>query len=251
MNKYTIEYLLFLLLAIMFTMFWGKAMTLYKNSKLINSFVRFLMRYLRSQFNPIKFYTLAILYGMVGLLGTITLSVLFDFNIFGYFWLQPRYIVYILIGFVGQVSMSSMILLIIGSIRPTINWFNVMQSITWVNLMYNMPKMLLPLYPILGAFFEELFYRGTVYMIHRTYFPEMGLIWPIVLTTALFTFQQILNTNTVLQGIVISSGAVVISVIGSLLIEYTGSFLPALMSHLLFVIFYLGGSETNKATYST
>lgn len=98
---------------------------------------------------------------------------------------------------------------------------------------------------------ERLYKRGTVYMIHRTYFPEMGLIWPIVLTTALFTFQQILNTNTVLQGIVISSGAVVISVIGSLLIEYTGSFLPALMSHLLFVIFYLGGSETNKATYST
>lgn len=78
----------------------------------------------------------------------------------------------------------------------------------------------------------------------------MGLILPIAISTGLFILQQVLNTNTVIQGVAISSGALVISIVGCLLIEYTGSFLPALICHLLFVIFYLGGSDTRKASYS-
>lgn len=174
----------------------------------------------------------------------------FGFNIFQFFSLETKYIVYIFIGFVAQLSLSSMILLIISAFKNNINWFKVIREVTWVSLMSNMPKALRPIYPLLGATFEEIFFRGTVFMIHIIYFPEMGIVLPIILATGLFVLQQVLNTDTAIQGVVISIGAIVISVIGCLLILYTESFLPTLICHLLFVIFYLGGSDSHEASYS-
>lgn len=137
MDKQIFQYLLFLLFAVAFTIYWGKAMTFCKNSKLINSFVRFLMRYSRSQFDPIKFYTMIILYSLISLLGTVVLGVSFGFNIFEYFSLEGKYIIYIFIGFVAEVSLSSLILLIIAAIKTNINWYAVIQEITWVSLISN------------------------------------------------------------------------------------------------------------------
>lgn len=250
MDKSIVHYIVFLLFVLGFTVYWGKAMALCKNSKLVNSFTRFLMRYIRSNFDPIKFYTMMILYAAISLLGTIVLHIAFGFNILRYFPLEPKHIVYIFVGFIAQLSLSSMILLIISAVKTNINWFKVVQDITWVSLMSNMPKALRPIYPLLGASFEEIFFRGTVFVIHITYFPEMGIVWPIILVTGLFVLQQVLNIETIIQGIVISVGAVVISVVGCLLILHTKSFLPALICHLLFVIFYLGGSDSRQATYS-
>ncbi|HZG59415.1 MAG TPA: CPBP family glutamic-type intramembrane protease [Anoxybacillus sp.] len=250
MDKHIVQYVFFLLFVLVFTVYWGKAMTLCKNSKFINSFTRFLMRYSRSQFDPIKFYTMMVLYAVISLMGTIILHVAFGFNIFRYLPMEVKYIVYIFIDFVAQLSLSSMILFIISAVKTNINWFKVIQEITWVNLMSNMPKALRPIYPLLGASFEEIFFRGTVFMIHITYFPEMGIILPIILVTGFFVLQQMLNTETTIQGVVISIGAIVISVIGCLLILYTGSFLPSLICHLLFVIFYLGGSDSRETSHS-
>jgi len=250
MDKHIVQYLFFLFFVLVFTVYWGKAMTLCKNSKFINSFTRFLMKYSKSQFEPIKFYTMMVFYVVISLMGTIILHVAFGFNIFQFFSLETKYIVYIFIGFVAQLSLSSMILLIISAFKTNINWFKVIQEITWVSLMSNMPKALRPIYPLLGATFEEIFFRGTVFMIHIIYFPEMGIILPIILATGLFVLQQVLNTDTAIQGVVISIGAIVISVIGCLLILYTESFLPTLICHLLFVIFYLGGSDSREASYS-
>jgi hypothetical protein len=246
-----IQYIVFLLFVTSFSILWGKAMPICAKIKVINTFVRYLMRFSRSNFDPIKFYTMVLLYFAVSIIGTIILCISFQFNILPYFSIKSRYIAYIFIGFVAQMSLSSLILIVIASVNTKIDWYGTIRQIPWVKLMSNLPKFIRPLYPIGGAFCEELYFRGTIFIIHITFFPDLGYILPICIVTGLFIIQQTLNTTSVIQAVVISIGATVISILGCLSILYTESFLPALICHLLFVVFYLGGSDTGKQSYSS
>lgn len=102
-----------------------------------------------------------------------------------------------------------------------------------------MPKSLKPLYPLSGAFFEELYFRGCVFIIILTEFKFVNPAIGIALVSILFVIQQSLNTQTVYQTISMSVGSMCISVVGCVLILATNSFIPALLCHQFYVIFYL------------
>src|SRR5699024_589015 len=119
-----------------------------------------------------------------------------------------------------------------------VNWVEEIQSIPWIESISYVPNNLGWIIPLVGAFCEETFYRGVVYILLRTVFPSLGIIIPIIISAVLFSIQQMLNTNTLNQCITMAIGSIAISIIGCLLVELTGSFLPALVAHESFVIFY-------------
>jgi len=237
-----------MLFTLILSWYWGKAVNRLKDSTAMNLLTRFLMRYMRRRFDSIKFYLLIGVYIGVGLVATFIIDVSLGFNIFSHVYLAWRVVPYIFIGFAAQVALSSLLLGLYSLFRPSINWYQVILSITWVRLMAKIPQRYRPLYPIAGATFEELFFRGTVFMVVRAQFPEIGLTMAILITTVLFIIQQVVNTETYHQAVAMASGAISISVVGCLLIAYTGSFIPALLCHVLFVVFYLNDSNSSRGS---
>lgn len=240
-----------ILFSVAVSWYWGSAVNRLKDGNGINSLTRFVMRYVRRRFDPIKFYLLIGVYVGVGLSASIIIYLSVGFNIFARMAFAWRFIPYILMGFVAQIALSSLLLSLYSLFRPSINWYQVILSITWVRMMAKMPPRYRPLYPIAGATFEELFFRGTVFMTIRARIPETGLVVAIAITTVLFVLQQIVNTETSHQAVAMAAGAISISVVGCLLIAFTGSFIPALLCHLLFVVFYLNDSNSSRGSSTT
>ncbi|HLP60471.1 MAG TPA: hypothetical protein VK186_16645, partial [Candidatus Deferrimicrobium sp.] len=64
----------------------------------------------------------------------------------------------------------------------------------------------------------------------------------ILLVTFLFLVEQWLQLRTAVQRIMIGFGSFAISLIGGILVIYTGSIIPAAVAHMSFVVFYFGYS---------
>lgn len=57
------------------------------------------------------------------------------------------------------------------------------------------------------------------------------------------SIEQIFNTQTFAQAIGLMIGSIFVSVIGCLMIEVTGSVVPAIISHMMFAMFYTKGYD--------
>jgi len=241
MNNELIRFIIFFFSVIIYTIIWGKTIDTLVKSKYVLRIAKFLMNYSRLKLDQIRFVIIWLGYLFVSMIGTIIFSIIFKINIFDYISLKnfKEVVLYSIIGFIVQLSLSSTILTIISLIKTDINWFTVVSNINWVKISSKLPKSLKPLYPLSGAFFEELYFRGCVFIIILTEFKFVNPAIGIALVSILFVIQQSLNTQTVYQTISMSVGSMCISVVGCVLILATNSFIPALLCHQFYVIFYL------------
>ncbi|NOX62163.1 MAG: CPBP family intramembrane metalloprotease [Chloroflexi bacterium] len=236
----TMALVIYLIIISVFSVYWGKATRLARNGRVANALAHQIMRYSRIDFEPAKAYTLWFIYVFTGIFGATVLLLAYDVEFTKYLSLKREYIVYILIGMVAQLSLSSLILQLYDGVIKKIDWVGVVTDISWIRIMQLMPKVVRALYPTSGAFSEELFFRGAVLIIIIEQFPQLNPGIAILIPTLLFTLQQVLHAESNSQKILLTAGSVSISVFGSILVLYTGSFIPTLICHELYVIFYLG-----------
>ena len=78
-----------------------------------------------------------------------------------------------------------------------------------------------------------------MFLILITRFPQLGVYWPILVCTALFVLQQVLQTDTLGQRVIFVVGSTSISVVGCLATLFTGSFSPTLLCHAAYAVVYL------------
>jgi hypothetical protein len=73
----------------------------------------------------------------------------------------------------------------------------------------------------------------------------------IVVAGTLFVLQQLIQVQTPFQAMVIGSSCVAISLVGGLLVVFSGSILPALISHGSFVLFFMAqGAGVAPTSYA-
>ena len=102
-----------------------------------------------------------------------------------------------------------------------------------------MPGIMRVIAPLGAAIFEEVFFRGAVFLVLIKHFPQTGAYLPILVCTVLFVVQQVLQTDTLGQGLILLIGSTSVSIVGCITILFTGSFLPTLLCHAAYACFYL------------
>jgi Type II CAAX prenyl endopeptidase Rce1-like len=230
--------LLFLFLTTLASMVWGRANRI-GYSGLITSVVRFIMKYSKMNAEAIRSYVVWCLYLLVGLLAAVTLLLTYQVNLLDYVALDPSYVAVIPLTFIAQNSLTG---LLIGSLlvaTPNLNLFSELISIRWISYTMLLPAGMRVLSPLLAAVLEEVFFRGGVFLVLLNRFPETGPYFAILVCTALFDLQQVLQTDTLGQSLILLIGSTSISIVGCIAMLYTGSFLPALVCHPAYAFFYL------------
>jgi hypothetical protein len=244
-----LELLVFLTIVTATSVFWGRINRI-GYSRFITSLVRFVMKYSKMNAELIRSYLVWGIYLLVGLLAAVTLLLAYQVGLSPYLNLDPAYLPVIPLTFIAQNSLTGLViaLLIVG--RPSLNLFSELTRIPWVSYTLLMPASTRVLSPLGAAVVEEVFFRGSVLLVLLTRFPEAGAPFAIVVCTLLFVVQQVLQTNTLGQGLILLVGSASISVVGCVAMLYTGSFLPALACHPAYAFFYLklGSSLPTSST---
>lgn len=238
MPKPPISFLTFLIVVTVFSIVWGRVILFNAKKKYIMNLARFIMRFSRAKQNTIHSAILGSLYITTCLTGSIILCILFKINILKYFAIRVEYIIFIFIGIAAQMSVSTMMMSVVMAFTKKVDWTGQVRDISWIKAISFLPERLGPLVPLFGAFCEELFFRGVLVAIIFSFYPGVGIIPIIAISTILFGIQQILHTATAPQAITMGIGSIVVSGIGCLLFIHTGSFLPALIAHESFIVFY-------------
>lgn len=245
MNSDAVALIAFLSFALLFSLFWGRVTRLSATSSRMMALVRLIMRFSKSNSELIRAYVIWFAYLFTGLIGSAVLLAFFRVNILLFLQFKPEFLAYVVLGLIAQTALASLILLIVGAINPRLNWYAIVMSTPWVRVFPLLPRGARVAYPLSGAFVEELFFRGAIFLILVLQFPWVDAWAAILISTLLFVVQQSLNTNSWRQSFMMSVGAAAISVVGCLLFLLTDSFLPPLVCHELYVIFYFGHGKSS------
>lgn len=240
MNRY-IELIIFLSIASLFSVFWGKSVDGLAKSKLVNKFSLFLMNYFRAPLDKIKFFVIWFSYILISFAGTVICCSIYGLNLFKFLLSGSVYdtILYTFIGFIFQFEISSVLLLVFSILKSDTNWYRIINEINWVKVSFNLPRKIRIMYPTSAALFEELFFRCSIFLVLLTKFDWVPLPISMLIVAALFIIEQVVCTQKVKQAIAMSAGSLAISLAGCLMIVITGSIIPAIICHEMYVIFYL------------
>lgn len=240
MNRY-IELGIFLVTITLFSVLWGRSVDGLAKSKIINKFALHLMNYFRAPLDKIKFFVIWFAYILISLSGTVVLCFIYEINLFRHLISSSFYdiILYTFVGFIFQFELSAVLLLIFSILKTDTNWYRIVSEINWVKVSFNLPRKIRILYPTSAALFEELFFRCSIFLILLTRFNWLPLPLMMLIVSALFIVEQVVCTQKLKQSIAMSAGSLAISLSGCLMIVITGSILPAIICHEMYVIFYL------------
>lgn len=192
------------------------------------------------EYEEIQSSLIGLVYYLVPCLFIVALCVPYRFNIFSYFTLQPRDIPFVLLTILGELSVITMLSGCLTLVSQTTDWTKEIGNIAWIDSIRHRNKIIAPFVPVFGAFFEEVFFRGIVFLLVYVNFPEYGFLLPLFLSNILFALQQVLFTNNRKQALSMALGSVGIATVACTSIVYTASILPCLLSHITFLIFYFG-----------
>ena len=206
----------------------------------------FFMRFVKAEFEVVQSILLGCCYVGSFIIGAVLLLIVYDFNAFLYLQLDLDYLAYVFWGIMAEMSVSGFVIGAAFLFVSNKKWTSQMENIPWIKSMDLLPKKAAWLVPVVGAFCEEVFFRGFVFLLLINKYPQYGFVIPILVSAALFAIQQMLNTNTLSQAISMAIGSVSVAVIGCLLIMLTGSLLPSLLAHESFVVFYFKQMDNVK-----
>jgi|SRR5215471_10107516 len=232
-----IDLILFLIIVTVASILWGRINRI-GYSKFITSIVHFIMQYSKMNAELIRSYLVWSIYMFVGLVAAVGLLLTYRVNLLRYLTLDPRYFMLIPLAFIAQNSLTGLMMHSWIAAKPTMNVFLELTSIPWVKYTLMMPGIMRVIAPLGASIFEELFFRGAIFLVLVNNFPQTGVYLPILVCTALFVLQQVLQTDTLGQGLIFVIGSTSISVVGCVATLYTRSFLPTLLCHAAYAFFY-------------
>lgn len=233
-----LDFVLFLIIATAVSVAWGRINRI-GYSKFITSIVRFIMKYSQMHAELIRSYLVWSVYMISGLVAAVALLMAYKVNLLRFFVLDPKYFILIPVTFIAENSVSGLMMQLLLLARRTMDVFRELTSVPWVSYTLMMPRAMRVLSPLFAAMIEEVFFRGCVFLILIKHFPQAGPYWAMFICTALFALQQMLQTDTFGQGMILLVGSVSISIVGCISILYTGSFLPTLLCHAAYAFVYL------------
>ena len=233
-----LELILFLIIVTVASIFWGRINRI-GYSKFITSIVRFIMKYSKMNAEIIRVYLVWSIYMFVGLVAAVALLLTYQVNLLRYLTLDPRYFALIPLAFIAQNSLTGLMMGLLIVAQPKMDVFLELTSIPWVRYTLMMPGIMRVISPLGAAIFEEVFFRGAVFLVLINNFPQTGAYWPILVCTVLFVVQQVLQTDTLGQGLILLIGSTSVSTVGCIVTLYTRSFLPTLLCHAAYAFFYL------------
>jgi membrane protease YdiL (CAAX protease family) len=153
--------------------------------------------------------------------------------------LDPSYLTLVPLAFIAQNSLTGLMMQLLIAANPKINVFWELTTIPWVRYTLMMPGIVRAIAPLGAAIAEEVFFRGAVFLVLVNNFPQTGTYLPIFVCTVLFVVQQVLQVDTLGQGLILLIGSTSISIVGCAATLYTGSFLPTLLCHTAYAFVYL------------
>jgi hypothetical protein len=232
-----LDLILFLVIVTVASIFWGKINRI-GYSKFITSIVRFIMKYSKMNAEIIRSYLVWSIYMFVGLAAAVVLLLTYRVNLLRYLTLDPRYFALVPLAFLAQNSLTGLMMSVLIAAKPKMDVFSELTSIPWIRYTLIMPGIMRVISPLAAAIFEEVFFRGAVFLVLINNFPYTGAYLPILVCTVLFVVQQVLQTDTLGQGLILLVGSTSVSVVGCIVTLYTGSFLPTLLCHTVYAFFY-------------
>lgn len=238
-----------IILLIIISVILGLSLSFVADKKFIRDICFFLMKYIKRDYNFIYAFLMAFIYFLNLLIFSVIISLFYNVNIFPYFLIKREYIAYIFVGVIGELSLIAVIasfLFIFPFMRKGKSIGEEISSIPWVKSVWSVPPSFRWILVVSSAFLEEVFFRGVLYIMLRVKFPNVSFIIFIIIVSFIFSVEQVLQTVNFKQGFVLWTSSIVISVVGCLLLEYTGSLIPALVSHISFVIYYFKQTESSK-----
>lgn len=241
------DLILFLIIVTVASIFWGRINRI-GYSKFITSIVRFIMKYSKMNAEIIRSYLVWSIYMFVGLVAAVALLLTYRVNLLRYLTLDPRYFALVPLAFLAQNSLTGLMMSVLIAAKPKMDVFSELTSIPWVRYTLMMPGIMRVTSPLGAAIFEEVFFRGAVFLVLINNFPQTGAYLPILVCTVLFVVQQVLQTDTLGQGLILLIGSTSVSIVGCIATLYTGSFLPTLLCHTAYAFFYfqLGASMSKS-----
>jgi membrane protease YdiL (CAAX protease family) len=228
----------FLVIVTVASIFWGRINRI-GYSQFINSIVHFMMKYSKMNAELIRSYLVWFIYMFAGLLAAVALLLTYRVNLLRFLTLNPRYFTLVPLVFIAQNSLTGLMMHLLIVAKPTMDVLFELTSIPWVRYTLMMPGIMRVISPLGAAICEEVFFRGTVFLVLINNFPQTGACFPILVCTVLFVAQQVLQTDTFGQGLILLIGSTSISIVGCIATLYTGSFLPTLLCHAAYAFFYL------------
>jgi membrane protease YdiL (CAAX protease family) len=204
------------------------------------------MGFTRRGYHEVKALLLSAIYYLFGLLAAFALWAMFSFGHPIGIGLSLTHVPLIILGIIAQISISSLLVTLyweVGPVAPA-DRFAELKNIPWIKGIMDLPPRLAPVAAGLGGVVEEFVFRGVALQIMIQEL-EMPVYPAIAVAGALFLFQQLLQVHTQFQAVLIGAGCIAISLVGGVLVAYTGSVMPALLCHASFVVFYL---DTGKST---
>ena len=186
----------------------------------------------------IRSYLVWSIYIFVGLVEAVALLLAYQVNLLRFLTLNARYVTLIPLAFIAQNSVTGLMMQLLILAIPTLNVILELTSIPWVSYTLIMPGVMRVTSPLAAAICEEVFFRGAVFLILINKFPQTGAYLPILVCTVLFVVQQVLQTDTLGQGLILLIGSTSVSIIGCITILSTGSFLPTLLCHAAYAFLY-------------
>ncbi|MDD6298446.1 type II CAAX prenyl endopeptidase Rce1 family protein [Hornefia butyriciproducens] len=218
----------------------GRILFWIDGTKFVSTASRRLMNRIPWDYEEIKASFIGIWYYIVPLAFTAGFSVLFDFNPLNYLLLKLRYIGWIPLTILAELSMVTMLSGCLTLFSDRTDWSGEIGNISWIKSVQKRNKAVVPLVPVLGALVEEVFFRGTVFLILFTRFDGAGFLVSFLASGALFAVEQVLFTDNRNQRLSMCLASVGIAFVACVSTAYTGSFLPCLLAHECFLVFYFG-----------
>lgn len=218
----------------------GRVLFWVDGSNGINRLSRKAMSILNWDFGEIKASMIGIWYYIVPLIFIIGFSLVYRYNIFRYLWIEPEYLGYIPLTILAEMSIVTMMSGSLTLFSAKADWAGDIGDISWIQSIHKRNKKIAPLVPLLGAFFEETLFRGTIFLVLYTNFPVLGFVGAAAVSGVLFTLEQALFTNSGRQCLSMVLASLGISFVACVSTAYTGSFLPCLLAHECFLVFYFG-----------
>jgi hypothetical protein len=231
------DLILFLIIVTAASIFWGRINRI-GYSKFITSIVHLIMKYSKMNAELIRSYLVWSIYMFVGLVAAVALLLTYRVNLLRFLTLDPKYFTLIPLAFIAQNSLTGLMMHFLIVAKPTMNVFLELTSIPWVRYTLMMPGFMRVISPLGSATFEEVFFRGAVFLVLINNFPQTGAYLPMLVCTVLFVVQQVLQTDTLGQGLILLIGSTSVSIVGCIATLFTGSFLPTLLCHAAYAFFY-------------
>lgn len=222
-----------------FSVIWGKVLH-YSDEKstLIRALVFRLMGYSTRTAAEIKAIVLTLIYVVFGGVGITGFSWVYGLGPGDLFRPAPNMFFIIVLGILASMSLSSLLVSVMFTITPLrVDPIRVMQEVPWIEGIYRLPPRVRRIVPAVSGFIEESFFRGVCLLILVNRLDVQPWV-ALAIVSILFVGEQMLQTRTWVQALMIAIFCIAISLVGGLLVFLTNSVTAAALVHASYVVFY-------------